>query len=407
METAEHAGPLPGLSPNYMASRTRLAQQGFFSAYLRGYANGASSRECRHLAAVLGEIVRGSLSHCSEDLEPHESSCESCLQARTDLSIIHSGQRAALSGALYWPVPSPSPASASDGIEDTAERSPGTEGADRPTPPAGGPRRFYAAHRFISNSPLRAAAMVAAIATVIAIAGVGLIQGGSDDAQTPLAQVTTVQVTTERDAVKTAAATAPTPHTSAVTVTAKTSTAPTRPKPTRAKPALPSAVPVGAPHPAGFQLVNKQSGLCVGIKGDSAGNDAVVQLQSCTSSAYQRWQRIAAGNNAYLLRNTGSDKCLDGTHGSGNDVRVVQWECHYDADGDQDVQLWVFAPETGASSYRLWFVPEVQGSDYSSHLLGPADWWPGDGPAGDGTYLMHMPNYYNEVSFVFTMNVGP
>lgn len=36
VETAEHAGPLPGLSPNYMASRTRLAQQGFFSAYLRG-----------------------------------------------------------------------------------------------------------------------------------------------------------------------------------------------------------------------------------------------------------------------------------------------------------------------------------------------------------------------------------
>lgn len=395
VETAEHAGPLPGLSPTYMASRTRLAQQGFFNAYLRGYANGASSRECRHLAAVLGEIVRGSLSHCSEELEPHESSCESCLQARTDLSIIHSGARAALSGALYWPVPSPSPASASDGIEDTAERSPGTEGADRPTPPADGPRRF------ISNSPLHAAAMVAAIATVIAIAGIGLTQGGDDDAQRPLAQVTT-----ERDAVKSAAATAPTPHASAVTVTAKTSTAPTRPKHTRPKPALQSAIPAGAPYPAGFQLVNKRSGLCVGIKGNSADNNGVVQLQSCSSSAYQRWQRIAAGKDAYLLRNTGSGKCLDGTSDSGNPIRVVQWECYYDAGKDHDAQLWVFAPDTDASSYRLWFVPEAQGSDYSSHLLAPED-WPEGSPSRDGTYLERMPNYYNSGSFVFTMNVGP
>ncbi|MCX4827119.1 RICIN domain-containing protein, partial [Streptomyces sp. NBC_01142] len=405
VETAEHAGPLPGLSPEDMPFRIKAAQQGFYNAYLRGYANRAANRECRHLAAVLGEIVRGSLSHHSQDLEPHESSCESCSQARTDLGVIHSGQQAALSGALYWPFPSPSPPSASDGIEDTAERSPGTRGADRPTPPAGGPRRFYARHRFISNSPLYAAAMVAAIATVIAIAGIGLPQGGSDDAQMPLAQVTTTQVTTERAAVTTTAATAATPHSDAVTVAAKTSAAPTRPKPTRSKPVLRPAAPAAAPHPAGFQLVNKRSGLCVGIKGNSADNDAMVQLQSCTSSAYQRWKRIAAGNDAYLLRNTGSGKCLDGTFDSGNTVRVVQWKCFYDAGKDQDVQLWVFAPDADASSYRLWFVPEVQGSDYASHLLAPED-WPEDSPSRDGTYLEHMPNYYNSESFVFTMNVG-
>ncbi|KOU26409.1 hypothetical protein ADK52_09415 [Streptomyces sp. WM6372] len=161
--------------------------------------------------------------------------------------------------------------------------------------------------------------------------------------------------------------------------------------------------PTQSSPPIGFPLVNKATGLCVGALSRAAG--AALRLEECRDAALQRWETFKDASGAYRLRNTGSDKCLDGTEGGGNIVRVVLNECDDRSSSRHGVQLWSISPEKGSDAFRLQFVPRVASSDYSSHLFGPEDWWKENPPHG-GSYLAHLPNYYNSESFVFTMNHG-
>ncbi|MFD7834431.1 RICIN domain-containing protein [Streptomyces sp. NPDC059761] len=70
----------------------------------------------------------------------------------------------------------------------------------------------------------------------------------------------------------------------------------------------------------------------------------------------QRWETFKDVSGAYQLRNTGSDKCLDGTEGGGNIVRVVLNDCGDRSSSRHAVQLWRISPEREPDAFRLQFV---------------------------------------------------
>ncbi|MEU6232233.1 RICIN domain-containing protein [Kitasatospora sp. NPDC047058] len=167
--------------------------------------------------------------------------------------------------------------------------------------------------------------------------------------------------------------------------------------------AAPSTVPTVAvtPTPAGqlgAPLVNKSSGLCVGITDRKA--DSPPQLQPCTGQAGQRWERLAADQDTYQLRNVDTGMCLDGTTAGGDTVVVVVRSCRSGAQRAQ--QLWWFEPDARTGAVRLWFVPPVPSSEDASHLLGPEHWAHAD-PTRAGSALVHLPDYYHSSSFLFTL----
>jgi hypothetical protein len=150
--------------------------------------------------------------------------------------------------------------------------------------------------------------------------------------------------------------------------------------------------------PIGLPLVNMSSGLCVGITDRSA--DTPLQLQQCTGQASQRWERLAADQDAYQLRNVGTGTCLDGTTAGGNLVAVALRSCRSGKQRAQ--QVWRFDPDARTGAVRLWFVPSVPSSEDASHLLGPEQ-WPKDDPPRIGSTLVQLPDYYHSSSFLFTL----
>nr|WP_237519994.1 RICIN domain-containing protein [Streptomyces sp. HUCO-GS316] len=166
-----------------------------------------------------------------------------------------------------------------------------------------------------------------------------------------------------------------------------------------------SPAPSGTPDdpPVGSQLVNRRTGLCVGAQSRAAGT--WLRLEECRTTALQRWEAVKDASGAYRLRNSGSSKCLDGTDADGNVVRAVLNDCGDHSSAHYTVQLWTISPVADSGAFRLQFVPPVASSDYSLHLLGPED-WSNESPPRKGSYLAHLPDYYNSESFVFTMNHG-
>ncbi|MEV4613044.1 RICIN domain-containing protein [Kitasatospora sp. NPDC049258] len=371
-------GPAASAPEDPAAEPARLA---LWEAYLQVFAQ-TSDRACRHLAAAMGDTVARQVTH--QSLDRHTAGCVKCRRAQAELTAIHGWDRDVLYGALLpWTMDRPW----------TTDRVPGSTEAAAPasgraSPPVDGERRR-------DHNRALALCIGVAVTTVVAIVAVTAASPGADGhlaSPAPLA----VPVTAPPIALDGTAPAPPSPDASPTTAATRppvpgtTATA----APTTAAPTTPAPSPTG--RPAGFRLRNTRTGLCVGPQ-DPDG--AFIQLQACTGALSQRWERVAAGRDAYQLRNTGTGKCLDGTSGGGNIVRVVQSTCLPAAGGT--VQLWTFRAEPDGSSFRLLFVPPVPSSDYPSHLFGPQDWSAGD-PPGNGTYLAQLPDYYHSPSFIFT-----
>ncbi|MEU9041392.1 MULTISPECIES: RICIN domain-containing protein [unclassified Kitasatospora] len=388
------------------------ARQLLYDAYLQMYAARVPHRPCRHLVAVLGDFVRHGTGD-TRNLDRHLSRCESCSRAGGELTAIDLWQRPVLlQGLLLWagepsstalPVIAASSRQASAAVPRPARLT-------RARPPHRGGRRPGGRRALACRGAVAAGAMAA-----LAIAGVVLIET-MDAAGThpPLAGTALLPVSaasaslTSPVDVSGAPPVAPSPRTWTVSASATPSPSPSAPPSTAVRTPSASAVPSPSPSavaappstdkPIGLPLVNRSTGLCVGLT-DRSG-DGPLQLQQCTGRASQRWERLAVSQNAYQLRNADTGTCLDGTTSGGNDVVVALRSCRSDAARAQ--QLWRFVPDTEPGTFRLWFVPPVPSSDYSCHLLGPQN-WPEADPPRPGSPLVQLPDYYHSESFLFTM----
>ncbi len=82
------------------------------------------------------------------------------------------------------------------------------------------------------------------------------------------------------------------------------------------------------PKPRAQALTLSTAGQCVGVRGRSSANEAVVEQQRCDSAGGWRLERAAATSNEYYLRSADSDRCLDVRYGSSADTAVIQqFEC--------------------------------------------------------------------------------
>ncbi|MFE6844650.1 RICIN domain-containing protein [Streptomyces sp. NPDC057686] len=351
---------------------------------------------------MLDDTVQGGTSNTSDALDQHTAACSSCSGIRADLAVLRSGSQAVLTGLLLDAAKTSATARAdTPGADSRASTQAGasdmTTAAD-PGSPSSGP---HPGSWFAAVSHSRASLLVAASIAVVATAIVAVTETTSRSGTTPapLAQATAVPPMSMPAA--STASPAPSPETPAPAsdVPASPSPSPSPPDPVTQD----LTTSTQSAPPTGFQLVNKRTGLCVGAQSRAAG--AGLRLEECRGEALQRWETLEDGSGAYRLRNTGSDKCLDGTEGGGNIVRAVLNDCGDRSSARPGVQLWTIHLEKGSDAFRLQFVPRVASSDYSSHLLGPEDWW-NENPPHEGSYLAHLPNYYNSESFVFTMNHG-
>ncbi|MFI9363381.1 RICIN domain-containing protein [Kitasatospora sp. NPDC053057] len=389
-------------------------------ACLQAYASRAPQRSCRHLAARLGDHVRHAGGGEAGELDRHLAGCASCRSLRADLDAIRTWQRPALLRALVlWeaapsPSPSPSPSAAALAPEQQPPDQPSGSESDGAAPVAHDrSRRLRRPARTDGRTGRRlliplASATAGALAA-LAIAGLLLstVEGAGEhplpvDAPTLSATVRTLPAQGfdgESPEIGSAAMATASPTAS------PSAAAPTGTPAPAAQPAAATSVDTSpSPTPpiaAGLPLVNHSSGLCIGLATSTqAAGPVQLQLQQCNGQAAQHWQRLPAGQDSYQLRNTATGTCLDGTTAGGNNVTVTLQTCRSDAGRAE--QLWRFAPDAQEGTFRLMFVPRVPASDYSAHLLGPQD-WPKADPPRPGSLLVHLPDYYNSDSFVFTM----
>ncbi|MET8625775.1 RICIN domain-containing protein [Kitasatospora sp. NPDC004669] len=405
----DDAAGSPARTPGAESPAERRLQD----ACLQTYASRAPQRFCRHLAARLGDSVRHATGGEPEDLDRHLARCESCRSVRADLDTVRTWQRPALLKALVlWDAGSSPSVMALVPGQEPQDPTPIDPNSDGPNPGTHDRhRRLPRAARTDGRTGWRllipfAAAGTGALAALV-IAGLllstveragehpqpvdaptlpapsrSLPTDGSDDAPPEIGPAAMSSLPPSASASASAAApidTSPSP-TPPVTATPTNTT----PSPTQ-------------PVAAGFPLVNLGSALCVGPT-TAAQTAGPLQLQPCNGQATQRWQRLPAGQDTYQLRNTGTGTCLDGTTTGGNGVAVTLTACR----SDTAEQLWRFAPDAQAAAFRLLFVPPVPSSDYPAHLLGPQDWTKAH-PPHPGSFLVHLPNYYNSGSFLFTM----
>ncbi|MBV6702807.1 RICIN domain-containing protein [Kitasatospora aureofaciens] len=380
-------------------------------ACLQAYASRAPQRSCRHLAARLGDHVRHAGSGEADDLDRHLAKCESCQSLRADLDAIRTWQRPALLKALVlWDAGSSPSAMALAPEQEPQDPTPIDPKSDDPNPGTHDRnRRLPRAARTDGRTGWRlliplAAAGAGALAA-LAIAGLLLTtveRAGEHpqpvDAPTLPAPGRSLPTNGSDDAPPEIgpAAMSSLPPTASASAAVPTSTPPSPTRPVTAMPTNTTPSPT-QPVAAGLPLVNHGSELCVGLT-TAAQTAGPLQLQPCNGQATQRWQRLPAGQDTYQLRNTGTGTCLDGTTTGGNSVTVTLTACR----SDTAEQLWRFAPDAQAAAFRLLFVPPVPSSDYPAHLLGPQDWTKAN-PPHPGSLLMHLPNYYNSDSFLFTM----
>jgi pectate lyase len=91
------------------------------------------------------------------------------------------------------------------------------------------------------------------------------------------------------------------------------------------------------------QIVGVQSGKCVGVSGSSDANNALLQIQGCSGSAFQQWIATADGAGFYALENAGSGKCMDVTGNSSTaGTNIQQFSC-----SGNDNQKWSLSSQGG------------------------------------------------------------
>ncbi|WP_395293742.1 RICIN domain-containing protein [Kitasatospora hibisci] len=403
--------PTPPPGPDAPARRV------LYDAFLQVYAARVPHRSCRHLIAALGEFVRHGITDDTADLGRHLSRCDSCGHARATLAAIDLWQRPVLlRGLLLW-TGEPSAAVlpvAVTGTRPARTAAPRPAPRTRPWPPHAdgrrlGGRRALAAFTAAGTCAVAALLIAGAAFTTTTPAGTrpspaaALPSTGSPEATPQTGPPSTGTVTATGSPSST-----PSPTPSPTASTARASAAPSHSNATASATAAPSPTPSAPPPtvvvapptaPVGFPLLNRSSGLCVGIAGRNA--DGPLELQKCTDQASQRWERLAAGQDVYQLRNVETGMCLDGTTTGGNTVAVVLRSCRSGAQRPQ--QLWRFEPDARTGAVRLWLVPPVPSSDYASHLLGPYN-WPEADPPRIGSPLVQLPDYYHSGSFLFTVD---
>ncbi|MEU6234989.1 RICIN domain-containing protein [Kitasatospora sp. NPDC047058] len=394
------------------------ARQILDDAYLQVHAARVPHRSCRHLTAALGEFVRNGTSDDTTDLDRHLSRCDSCGHARAVLAAIDLWQRPVLlRGLLLWtgePSSPPLPVVVAD-ARPVPTAAPRSAPLGRVCPPHAtghrpGGRRALASLTAVGACAV-AALLVAGVlltttgpATRPALTGTHPLPGSAGP--TPLTSPASTGAMTPTDSPSATSSPPPSPPPSPEAPTPSAPASPSRSKSTAPATASPTPSPppptvVVAPPPTvpvGLTLLNRSSGLCVGIADRSA--DSPLQLQQCTGQTSQRWERLAADQDVYRLRNVETGTCLDGTTYGGNTVAVILRSCRSGAQRAQ--QLWRFEPDAKTGAVRLWFVPPVPSSDYASHLLGPYN-WPEADPPRIGSPLVQLPDYYHSSSFLFTM----
>jgi hypothetical protein len=84
------------------------------------------------------------------------------------------------------------------------------------------------------------------------------------------------------------------------------------------------------------KLVGVASGKCLGVVGASTANNAAVEIEACTGSAFQSWTAAQDASGYATLTNTGSGKCLDDTGASLAAGTILQ---QYNCSGN-DNQKW-------------------------------------------------------------------
>lgn len=388
--------------PERDTSFTPSARGQLCEAYLRTYAVQAPSRTCRHLTAAMDDTLQGGFSESSNVLAQHTTACRSCSEARTNLAILRNGSQAALTGLLLDAAQNAAIRRAD--TPDASSQAPAPAAFDMSTRAGPGSPPLVPRPRSRSVTRSRAALLVAALSVTVAATGIVTAIETTSPSDTPPTHPTHASIVPPIPAAAAATTASPAPSTMTPALASPTPSSTLEdPVPEDNATPTPTPTPTQSSAPIGFLLVNRATGLCVGAQSRAAG--AALRLEECQGVALQRWETFTDVFGAYEFRNTGSGKCLDGTEGGGNIVRVVLNDCSDRSSSRHAVQLWRISPEKGTDAFRLQFVPRVASSDYSSHLFGPEDWW-NENPPREGSYLGHLPNYYNSESFVFTMNRG-
>ncbi|MET9886092.1 sigma-70 family RNA polymerase sigma factor [Streptomyces sp. NPDC006430] len=357
-----------GISAGGVGSLVARAREGLREAYLRAHLDQTASEECRHYGAQIAASLRRPGKRVTQDLRRHLQSCDDCTRAERDLRDANGRLGALLAGGILLWVPSSFLASI------------GGHGAHLSVGALGGVK--LAGARIGAAKWAATAAVAGTTATAVFLLPTDAPNRPDPAAPTrPTASAAPIPSVTPLVAVATSASATATPTLATATSAVAT---PASPSPSNGS--------------AGIPLVNVGSGLCVGLA--DGGSDGPLELEQCTGKPSQGWQRLPARQGTYQLRNTGTGTCLDGTTAGGNVVAVSLRTCR--SGTELTTQLWRFEPDARPGAFRIWFVPPVRGSDYSDHLLGPRD-WPKANPPHPGSTMVHLPNYYNSVNFLFAL----
>ncbi|MFE2878505.1 sigma-70 family RNA polymerase sigma factor [Streptomyces roseus] len=368
-----------GISAGGVGSLAARAREGLREAYLRAHLDESASEECRHYGGLLAAALRRPGKRVTRDLGRHLRACDICGRAERDLRAVNNRLGALLpAGILLWHPASFALTAGAHGAHHLAAGK--VVGLKAAAARFGAPK--WTAAAAVAGTTLTAFVLLPAEDRTVPAVPVPTVTRPNPD---PVSEADPYPLPRPTDS-------APPIVTIGAPVSAVAApSAPATPSPSASRPSQ-------TPAPTGMPLVNTASGLCVGFAG--RGSEGPLQLQPCTGGASQGWQRLPAGQGTFQFRNTGTGSCLDGTTAGGNVVDVTVRACR--SDTGRGTQLW--RPESVGRSggFRLWFVPPVQKSDYSDHLLGPRD-WPKTDPPHEGSALVQLPNYYWSANFLFTL----
>ncbi|QRO01887.1 RICIN domain-containing protein [Archangium violaceum] len=92
-------------------------------------------------------------------------------------------------------------------------------------------------------------------------------------------------------------------------------------------------------------LVSAASGKCVGVKGSSTADSALLELQTCSGSTFQQWTVTQESSGYFSFKNVGSGKCVDVTGFSTSaGTQLQQYNC-----SGNDNQKWTLTDQSGGS----------------------------------------------------------
>jgi len=109
------------------------------------------------------------------------------------------------------------------------------------------------------------------------------------------------------------------------------------------------ASPASAANPFGQEFVSRHSGKCLDLTGLNSTNGTYIQQWSCLGNTNQAWIDGDSQNDGrFTFLNVGTNKCIDGFLGHGQDV--VIWNC--DGTSGQD---WIVRRPNSANLHILQF----------------------------------------------------